>query len=164
LLWLGDAPDIEVEEIQSLVTDINNMVQPELLRVNGDWGKLPVWSLTHSIFIDERWVSFTRMTRCAWFKRVWIVQEAGLSRNPLIMYGNYEFEWDRWSFVLLWVSQRGFSIAAEYDVVWNPLHLSRAQIWTNVGSQHVSRSMNGADTNRRDHQEEWSLPEILHSC
>jgi len=162
LLWLGGAAYSDVKDIQSLVADVNNMVEPDLLGVNRDWEKLPALSLTHPIFEDKRWISFSKMTHCEWFKRVWIVQEAGLSRNPLIIYGSHEFEWDSWNLVLAWVSHRGFSIASDYDIIWNPLHVSRAQIWTE--SNQVSKSENGADINGRGSEEEWSLPEILHSA
>lgn len=70
LLWLGGAAHSDVKDIQSLVADVNNLVKPDLLRVNGEWEKLLPLSLTHPIFEDKRWMSFSKMTHCEWFKRV----------------------------------------------------------------------------------------------
>jgi hypothetical protein len=53
------------------------------------------------------WNAFREMMLVPWFSRAWVVQETGLARHGIAMYGDYHFEWQSLMTVLGWLSYPG---------------------------------------------------------
>lgn len=92
---------------------------------NGEW--LPQWShypwdwfpfaaADAPILSDPRWSSVNALLEQQWFSRGWVVREAGLARQGLVVWGNTEFAWHDLMRVLVWRHRRAaktISIPAE---------------------------------------------------
>jgi hypothetical protein len=77
-ITMGEAHGVDDQNVASLMRDISS-----------------VWATAESrlaigvIFRDDpRWGSISELMSCPWFSRVWVVQEAGLAKHPIMLYGN----------------------------------------------------------------------------
>lgn len=124
LIWLG--PDHgNGEAVQSLVEEVGNKISAE--RING--GRHGSVTDFDPLAHDVRWESFKVMRDCAWFSRVWVVQEACLSRgNAFVMYGGAEFLWTELNRVEKWMSEKGDVITSKYEIIpMNWIH--QGDVW-----------------------------------
>ena len=63
----------------------------------------------YDITTDVGWHAMTRLDLNPWFKRAWVIQEAGLARAPHVLYGNVEFRYRDLISILEWRSQYAWS-------------------------------------------------------
>jgi heterokaryon incompatibility protein (HET) len=154
LVWLGDAEISTTKSVSSLILDVNDMIETQLAQRNGSWDDLPDVATEDAIASDHRWEALAKMMTCEWFNRVWVVQEAGLSKNPRILYGNCELSWELCFKVLIWMRHRGRLIAYNFHIEWHAIHLDRPLIWKHPNSSNDSSRVNlpGYD---------WSFLEVL---
>jgi Heterokaryon incompatibility protein (HET) len=155
LVWLGDATDDHTDEVYSLIADVNDMVRAQLLEHNGSWDDMPAVSPKDTITCDRRWASLSRMTDCTWFNRVWVVQEAGLSARPQILYGKRDIDWESCIAVLHWLRHRGSLIAYNFRIEWHAIHLDRLHVWSKANSHQKQVQ----DTSVLS----WSFLDVLHN-
>src|SRR5438067_500849 len=95
-----------IHSLLSLVyIDQNAIIKPQLAENDKDWNLLPLHEET--VARDPRWPAVAEITRCPWFSRVWVVQEAGLSAQPQILYGNHDISWESFSVALDWFRHKG---------------------------------------------------------
>jgi hypothetical protein len=160
LIWLGDAADDQVEEVRALITDVNDLVRAQLSESNGSWDDMPVVSSTDTISCDQRWASLAKMTDCPWFRRVWVVPEAGLSARPQILYGKRGIDWESFITVLNWLRHRGTHIAYQFHIEWHAIHMDRRQVWTHANSHQVQEE-SAVNGNCHPPGYPWSLLDVL---
>lgn len=80
------------------------------------WDWFPFAAIDAPIMSDPRWASVNTLLEQAWFSRGWVVREAGLARQGLVIWGNTEFAWHDLMRVLVWRHRRAaktISIPAE---------------------------------------------------
>jgi Heterokaryon incompatibility protein (HET) len=162
LVWLGDATDDHADEVSSLIADVNGMVQAQLLDHHGSWNDMPVVSPNDTITSDRRWASMAKLTDCTWFSRVWVVQEAGLSAHPQILYGKHDIEWESCIAVLHWLRHRGSLIAYNFRIEWHGIHLDRLNIWSKPES-HQDQAHGPSRSDVDTPVLPWSLLDVLHN-
>jgi hypothetical protein len=109
--------------IDAALLSINERVNE--VKRNGEW--LPQWSpypwdwfpfaaADAPVMSDPRWASVNALLEQAWFSRGWVVREAGLARQGLVIWGSTEFAWHDLMRVLVWRHRRAaktISIPAE---------------------------------------------------
>ncbi|KAK8931610.1 hypothetical protein H634G_04144 [Metarhizium anisopliae BRIP 53293] len=74
--------------VESLLVDVNQMIQQF-----GSWDQIPPLSQDDPMAQDPRWGFLGNMIVSPWFSRVWVVQEAALSRDARVLYGSTAFPW-----------------------------------------------------------------------
>jgi hypothetical protein len=76
---------------------------------------MPILSL-NSKDIDavqlNSWGSLSRLLDNDWFSRVWVVQEVGLAKNPVVLFGNVEFGYRALMRLTAWISRYAISRCA----------------------------------------------------
>ena len=85
----------------------------------------------------DGWLAIRRMTQAPWFQRAWVVQEAGLARNPRVLYGDAEFGYRDFIDVLNWKNQIPGNVA---DSTWL-IH----RLWPDWSKEANGRSLNFLD-------------------
>lgn len=115
LIWLGRDGD-ECSPVWSLVDEIYNVFHKETpaaqfltdipfaIYSDEDHTKrgLPEWA-------DHRWKILSKLFKEAWFTRVWIIQEAALSKaDPVIIHRRQRYTWDRFGWVASWLRRNGY--------------------------------------------------------
>lgn len=161
LIWLGEAVNKQVDSVVNLLRDVDAMVKEQLQERNGLWEEMPLVTASDEIANDQRWKAIAEMTQSEWFNRVWVVQEAGLSKAPLIMYGKHDIAWDYFVSVLHWMRYRGPFIAYSFHLEWHAIHLDRKSIWH---PQDKAGDNQQAPTGHSDTAVmPWSFLDILHS-
>jgi hypothetical protein len=153
LIWLGDAPAQTANEVISLFRDVRSIVNQHLNLSDGKWSNMSELSSDDPLVSDKRWASLAQLARSPWFYRVWVVQEAGLSKRPQILYGKHNIEWDMLSTTLRWLRHRGRPIAYKYHLEWHAIHIDREAIWSKAATT----------LQRDDGLYAWSLLDILHN-
>lgn len=159
LIWLGDAEDGTVQEVYSLIKDVNELIRGQLLENDGSWDNMPAIDSTNPISYDQRWVSFAKMTDCAWFRRVWVVQEAGLSVRPRILYGKRNMDWKNFIIVLNWLRHRGSHIAYQFHIEWHAIHMDKEHLWPSAISHEKQESAVNDSSSAPGYP--WTLLDIL---
>lgn len=108
-------------EIDSTLHLINERVDD--MKRDGEWG--PQWSpwdwfpyadADAPVMSDPRWASVSVLVEQDWFSRGWVVREAGLARQGLVVWGKTQFAWHDLMRVLVWRHRRAvktISIPAE---------------------------------------------------
>jgi hypothetical protein len=90
--------------IEAGAEDVESLV--EISRAWKDQPVLPVAALP----LDIRWTSVGELMDCPWFERVWVVQEAGLAKNPIVLYGRRRFGYRDLLKVVAWGRRQRWSI------------------------------------------------------
>lgn len=97
LICLGlDAEDQEdAYDAAALIDDVNEMMDRVFAdpKFSWDWNAFPFPQADNPLRIDDRWKSWTRLVKCPWFKRGWVVQEAALGPAGLVLWAGVEIPW-----------------------------------------------------------------------
>ncbi|KAK4442075.1 hypothetical protein QBC34DRAFT_419311 [Podospora aff. communis PSN243] len=64
---------------------------------------------------EASWASVRELLNRSWFRRVWVVQEVGLARNPVVLFGNESFGYRRLIKMVDWAASQwelaGFEVS-----------------------------------------------------
>ncbi|RDW87523.1 hypothetical protein BP5796_03217 [Coleophoma crateriformis] len=71
------------------------------------------------------WSAFKEMMLVSWFSRAWVVQEVGLAKHAIVLYGDYHFEWQSLMTVLGWLSYPGSRLRQIHKLSGWTVH----QVW-----------------------------------
>lgn len=97
LICLGSGCSTEAwpDEVEGLIRDVNQMMDRVFAdpSFNWDWNEFPHPEPSDSIISDERWKSWNELMRQPWFKRGWVVQEAALGLNCLVLLAGRTIPW-----------------------------------------------------------------------
>lgn len=111
LITLG-ADEISLAHSQpteTLIQEINQLVESTLKRISGSWNSYPYDQVDQAILSDPKWGSFEKLISHPWFKRGWVVQEAGLGQNVQVLWGVDSFSWNAIMRTYFWLSARATS-------------------------------------------------------
>ncbi|RYP76572.1 hypothetical protein DL771_001641 [Monosporascus sp. 5C6A] len=84
---------------------------------------MPVIHTTDPILADSRWKEISRLLKLPWFSRAWVIQEAGLGKTVIAVYGHVEFDYHDFIRLMKWVVKYAGRLEARYDLVWWYIHL-----------------------------------------
>jgi len=108
LVCVGENEDGHAERAASLVSELNDMILEGFTLVGESWDAFP-WpesTTKERLLLDERWKSLEALLHYPWFARGWVVQEAGLSNNVVIFWGNVVIKWICFVRILTWMVRR----------------------------------------------------------
>lgn len=128
LVYLGKAAPEEASNVASLLAEVNDLIRVQMGTLSS-WDRVANVAPDDPITEDERWMSIGALTQRPWFDRVWVVQEAGLSSRPVILFGDLIFEWETVFRALKWVQLRATVIAYKFHLNWHGIHMDREEIW-----------------------------------
>lgn len=107
LIWMGEDQAGEAEECFALIQDTNTFLMGQLSLVK-DVADIPF--ITHrngSICADPRkWNTVRHLMDSEWFTRVWVLQEVGLARAAVILWGESTMNWGHLVELMLFVAWR----------------------------------------------------------
>lgn len=83
LVHMGPAGDEDVRNVKALVKE-------HLTRASGfdSLRAMPIMQSNDPILADPRWISIASLFQNTWFTRAWVLQEVGVARNPMVLYGS----------------------------------------------------------------------------
>jgi hypothetical protein len=126
LIWLGcDTEGDGLAAAAFLQDSIAHIIKRSLR--SGPLYAFPMFGSSRAPYDDERWASFAMMRESAWFRRVWVVQEAGLAADATIIYGESEMSWVDLNQFERWISSDSERFGEDYGLVPNPLH--QQSVW-----------------------------------
>ncbi|RYN37584.1 hypothetical protein AA0119_g654 [Alternaria tenuissima] len=103
-------------EVASLVNQVACQIEEDVARYQG-LIKIPKVSIKELASLNRlNWTAFRDMLLLPYFSRVWIIQEIGVSRRGLVLYGDHQFALDRLMLILAWLSEPGYRIRQLYDI------------------------------------------------
>ncbi|KAJ4987441.1 ankyrin and het domain protein [Stagonosporopsis vannaccii] len=113
LLYMGADPSKLAPDVDSLLKDMRNSFECDLANYEtSTWDLIPFPQWDDPILFDDRWGSLEIFLHLPWFKRGWVVREAGLARDCLVIWGEREFSWTNLMWVSHWLMGRGVTIAS----------------------------------------------------
>jgi hypothetical protein len=71
---------------------------------------LPLLPDNHPIRNDRRWYALGILMESPWFSRAWVVQEAALANEPIVLYGRAEFGYRNLVTILRWLGSSTWAI------------------------------------------------------
>ena len=106
LVWIGEDHG-DADECFALIKDTDVFLMDLLLRYEKVGLIPPIPYGNGSICADsQKWDMVRRMASSEWFSRVWVLQEIGLARSAMIIYGNSTMEWSYLVELMLFVASR----------------------------------------------------------
>ncbi|KAG6364316.1 hypothetical protein INS49_005916 [Diaporthe citri] len=105
-------------DVVALVDGVNNMMDrtfasPEF---SWDWESFPFPREDEPLLHDEKWISWEKLGKCDWFRRGWVVQEAALAREAVVLWADAEIQWISILRTYEWLVQRVLNAARTLDV------------------------------------------------
>ncbi|KAJ4993393.1 heterokaryon incompatibility protein [Stagonosporopsis vannaccii] len=117
LIYMGSDPDKHGPKLASLLNDTYHMIQCEIANMKiSKWNSFPdlheekEMSFAH----DERWRSYVALFEQPWFERGWVVREAGLAREGMIIWGDSECSWKSLMYTAHWIQGKGVPAALSH--------------------------------------------------
>lgn len=101
-----------------LVTQVSQRISNEKARY-GSIKSIPVAGVSEldwQWYKRFNWDALRTLLRQPWFGRVWVVQEAGLARHAVALYGGHSFEWGSLMLILSWLSESGNRLRRKYTI------------------------------------------------
>ncbi|KAE9376139.1 hypothetical protein N431DRAFT_334353 [Stipitochalara longipes BDJ] len=99
---MGDALDGNAFQVQTVVNDAKAL--------SSGAQALPLAQNNHPLINDSRWFALATLTANSWFSRAWVVQEAALAKEPIVLYGRAEFGYRDLVMVLRWLNASTWAI------------------------------------------------------
>lgn len=111
LLYMGPDPLKHAPELGSLLKDMRTSFDRELAKHERlTWNLIPFPSWNDPILLDGRWHSLEIFLHLPWFRRGWVVREAGLARECLVVWGDSDFSLEDLMWIACWLVGNGVTI------------------------------------------------------
>jgi len=107
LIWIGEDSREEASQclatIQSTITTLTDLASR-----HGGVEKMPPIALDSKVISSspEIWDMVRRLMGSEWFERVWVLQEVGLARSAVLLYGKASISWSYLVELMLFVALR----------------------------------------------------------
>ena len=115
-ICMGDATDGKAFQVQTVINDAKALRSGEQT--------LPVLSGAHPLRNDSRWYALASLTENPWFSRAWVVQEAALAKEPIVLYGRAEFQYRDLVMIVRWLNASPWGV--RFGVSTMMIHLEWA--------------------------------------
>lgn len=81
------------QQAEAFLRRFNDMFEKTLEDVRGKWNAFPRPSRDDPMLSDPEWPSMASLVRQPWFERGWVVQEAALAKDALLIWGEIHINW-----------------------------------------------------------------------
>lgn len=110
LIFLGKDEEGHAPQAMSLVKDVSNMVAKTLLDCEQTYDSFPDLDPDDPWFQDDRWPAYGSLFSLPWFNRGWVLQEAALAQDAVVLWGEAECSWAQFIDTQMWFSQRAHTL------------------------------------------------------
>jgi len=110
--------------VKTLVADVSKFIRQKARQINDPESSLPLSHVEGQYLADVRWNSLLLLTTQRWFYRAWVVQEAGLAAEAVILWGKEEIPWFDLVRTCFWAITKGKGSATLRRIWLNGLHLA----------------------------------------
>jgi hypothetical protein len=117
LICMGQDPDGGAEDVAALVKE-----NVDLISRHASISEMPLLRQDDPLLDDSRWKSLATLTRRPWFTRAWVVQEAGLAKDPRVLYGEVEFKYRDLMKLINWIVHCASQLEARAEVLLSNIH------------------------------------------
>lgn len=115
LICLGKDEEGHAQEAMSLIKDVSDMIAKTLPECEHTYDTFPYFAPNDPWFQDDRWSAYHSLVSRPWFGRGWVVQEAALARDAVILWGEAECSWNQLMDTETWVFNRGQLLRGHTD-------------------------------------------------
>ncbi|KAK2773083.1 ankyrin and het domain protein [Colletotrichum kahawae] len=105
LICFGQDFTGDAKQVMTLADDVNRMVLSILEKLNYAPHSFPHAEESDPLRLDSRWPSVATMIKASWFQRGWVVQEAGLGKSVVILWGQTQIGWEAFMRTWRWADQ-----------------------------------------------------------
>lgn len=125
LICLGTLGQDDARLAATLVADIDHLIQGIVEKTDFDWtpNSFPFADENEPLLKHEGWGSFTTLLQQPWFRRGWVVQEAALGPNALILWAGYEIDWLALVRSYIWCIYKLLRVPSAHELWLSNLHL-----------------------------------------
>jgi hypothetical protein len=124
LVCMGPDSDGKAEDVASLVKE-----NAELVSKYSSILDMPVLPGNDTVLDDPRWAAMATLTQCVWFSRAWVMQEVGLAKVPIVLYGSIEFKYRDLMNLATWVTHSAPMLEVRAGVSFHTSHMDWGD-WT----------------------------------
>lgn len=112
LICLGFRTDTCPRDLEALVGDVNEMMdrvfaEPGIFQ---NWNSFPFPKADDRLILDARWSCWNELLQQPWFHRGWVVQEAALSPECLVLWAGVEISWLDILRAYIWKDDRAYHL------------------------------------------------------
>ncbi|ETN37488.1 uncharacterized protein HMPREF1541_07110 [Cyphellophora europaea CBS 101466] len=118
LIHLGPAED-------SVGRDVHELIEEYVVRstpYHGDITAMPVLPRDDPILDDVRWRSLARVMGLPWFSRAWVIQEAGVARDPRALLGSFDLDYRQLMQLTRWVVRCASQLQSRSSIPLETIH------------------------------------------
>ena len=127
LICLGPDNGHGGSSVASLLGDVFKLTESQLQEF-GSWDQVPPLDAKDPLARDARWKFVHKMITSPWFSRVWVVQEAALSRDASVLYGLAQFPRRYLLRTHFWLLFKANFLWLQHGLYLNDIH--RSDFWT----------------------------------
>lgn len=117
LLYFGSDSDGGARAVAALVKEYAHLIS-KYKSVHD----MPVLSAGDSALDDARWKALAIFHRLAWFRRAWVLQEVGLARDPVCLYGDEHFSYRDLMKLAVWTTRCAPHLEPRHGVSFYTVH------------------------------------------
>lgn len=115
LICLGEDVEGHAQKAMSLVKDVSNMIAKTLPECEKTYDSFPYLAPDDPWLRDDRWRAYNSLLSRPWFRRGWVVQEAALARDAVVLWGEAECSWIQFMDTGYWFHRRGQALFGQVD-------------------------------------------------
>jgi hypothetical protein len=125
LIHLGSDDEEHGTAACSVLTELDARIQKTLDQIDHTWDSFPYPDREErqQLVADGRWTAVGVLLSQQWFSRGWVVQEAGLAKQALVLWANTEFNWQMIVRCHTWLINRHPQLIILYNLFLNPVHM-----------------------------------------
>lgn len=113
LICLGNDDEGHAQRAMSLVKDLSNMIAKTLPECGQTYDSFPYLAPDDPWFQDDRWPAYNSLVCRPWFHRGWVLQEAALAEDAVVLWDEAECSWIAFMDTELWIQHRGHTLHSQ---------------------------------------------------
>ncbi|QDS71202.1 hypothetical protein FKW77_010275 [Venturia effusa] len=161
-VWLGVVPHGDLRIALSITAQALANFEEEYLYAGVEWKGIEPETvgdsmMAHGFFLQpDEWAALSRFYDwCAYFKRIWILQEVACSRSATVFANDFQMDWNAVGTAALWLSRKGYeAMCPSLQIVaslWTLTKTSRQEQSTRKSlADLMLETVQSQSTDRRD--------------
>jgi hypothetical protein len=110
--------NLHSEPAASVLRQTNKIIQQKFETLEGGWDTFPYTDDDDPLLSDPRWRAVGWLVHQRWFRRGWVVQEAGLAAEASTLWGHNEISWVESTRTYHWMDYRAKRIQTHYSILY----------------------------------------------